>query len=110
MSFEKLRQAVKDVKNMEYNSNMVTDSKEFESEDGQFKVFKKCGDLDNPTRIVFQIEPNYDIGHSEPNITVIKSSIEQITNISNTDINVVPKSLYQVDNGYSIVIPEKLFN
>jgi hypothetical protein len=104
-TYDKLKEGMEKAKELPYTNGMATEKVQISTISGDIEIIRKCGSLDRPEVFLFIIKPN----HSYPNIPKIKSCLEKLLGIDNTDINVVAKDRYDYDNQYTIVVPVSLF-
>lgn len=102
-SYELIKHAIRESKEKEFTNGMATEKTIVETRYGVIEVIRKT------QKFLFILKPNKEFGHIKPNIKGIKSDIELICKINNSDVNIVPKKRYNHENQYTIVVPKHLF-
>jgi len=101
-AYDKIREAIAESKEKEYTNGMATNKTIAETKYGIVEVIRK------PQFFLFILKANKHMGHIEPNTKQISKKLELICKIHDSDVNIVPKSRYNEQNTYDILIPKDM--
>jgi hypothetical protein len=111
MDKQKLKNAFRKAKKLEYTNGMATKSIDIKTDMGDISIIRKTN-MRLGKFFLIRIKENKEIGHIEPNKHEIEANIKNISDLRGFDVNIKFKSHsnYYNEYKYSCILPVKIFS